>query len=368
MNGSENSMNLSVLFRMHRKLFLTLAVFLLHVESVQAELPTVKRYPLLFSEEQRDKIRGSFPGVASGLALLSNSSSAVRFLAAADNGSCLLHGEAECSPYFLSLKLANESLTVEIMTPIPGLNTNADLEGIALLSSEHVLLSDELHPSLIKLDPFAVEKLWERKPGEAGLPEILSRASENRGFEGLAVKTDDTVVVAVQTTLDLGGDTDSESLVTRIVEYDPEWEQAKMYAVIPELELYNSSADVRISALEVIDGNNFLILERGELANGGYSSRLYLLTNQGATDLSTLPEDRQPEKAKSYTELFQKFGVTPLKKTLLLNLNHLGWEFSKSEGLALMPDRKTIAIVNDADPELNETVELWMVTFPTPFF
>jgi len=40
--------------------------------------------------------------------------------------------------------------------------------------------------------------------------------------------------------------------------------------------------------------------------------------------------------------------VTPLSKTLLLNLNSLGWVAEKAEGIAIV-DERTVALTNDND-------------------
>ena len=49
--------------------------------------------------------------------------------------------------------------------------------------------------------------------------------------------------------------------------------------------------------------------------------------------------------------------IVPAKKELVLDLRAQGWDIEKAEGLALMPDRKTIVVVNDNDFGIDINVE-----------
>ena len=66
---------------------------------------------------------------------------------------------------------------------------------------------------------------------------------------------------------------------------------------------------------------------------------IYEIDLTGAT---VIPDDGQ-------LELGTLKNVKPVSKKLILDMRKAGWKLEKAEGLTLLPDRKTIVVVNDND-------------------
>ncbi len=322
-------------------------IALLSPEPSRAQHPTIEKYEL-----QGEAIH---LGLGSGLAILSEDSSGTVFLSVSDAGA------SDIGPVIGYFELRDNQLSM--LSHKVADDPSLDLEGVApIVESDSVWLVDETGPSLLQLDLSGriAQKL---SPGN-GLPESLSFAQPNRGFEGLCSTPSGALVFALQSTLASKDDQKEDSLLTRIFRFDPEGNEIEVFAYLPELELYESAADVRISGLSCVSENEWLVLERGALANGGYANRVYLLDAAHATELQNQVSQLEPESAADYQELFDEQEIIPLSKRLVINLRQYGWNREKSEGIALSQDRKTLYLTNDPSVGESEPTELWKITFP----
>ena len=104
-----------------------------------------------------------------------------------------------------------------------------DTESIAVDSEGNFWTSDEYGPFIIKFDKNGKE-FQRYEPGN-GLPEILKYRQPNRGFEGLTISPSGKVFAAVQSGLNVNGETDSTAQFTRIVELDPKTGKTRIFRI-----------------------------------------------------------------------------------------------------------------------------------------
>ena len=226
-----------------------------------------------------------------------------------------------------------------------------DPEGIDIDRKDGQLwICDEYGPFIAKLDKKTGREIKKYIPGD-GLPAIVAKRQPNRGFEGLAVTPSNKVMAAVQSILDIDGKVKkSKSSLIRMVELDPATGEYKQFAYPHDVDAYAKSADAKIGDLHAISDSKFLIIEQGSDKNKKMRNVVYLMDVSGATDINgkTLPDGRQLEQAANKAEL-EEIGVKFITKTRLIDLAELGWTPTKAEGVALLEDGQTIAVISDND-------------------
>lgn len=174
-------------------------------------------------------------------------------------------------------------------------------------------------------------------PG-AGLPSILASRVPNRGSEGLTIDERGHIFALIQSPLNVDGKTAKTSKYTRIVELDPVTKETKMYAY-PVDTGYKNTGAAKLGDITSIGHGQFLMIEQGK-QHGVMQNLIYKVDLNGATPVANNGD-------LEYGRLDGK--LVPAKKELVLDLRANGWNIEKAEGLALLPDRRTIAVVNDND-------------------
>lgn len=211
-----------------------------------------------------------------------------------------------------------------------------DPEGIAIDKDGNFWISDEYGPFIIKLDKNGkiLEKL---EPGN-GLPEIVKHRIPNRGIEGLTIDKNGNIYAAVQSTLNVDGKTKDTAIFTRVLKIDPDTKEVKTFAY-PIDKNYKSNSAAKIGDIYAVDENKLLIIEQGK-QKGKMENLIYLVDFSKADDITTLGN-----LESKGNDLKIKLG----EKKLVVDLRKHGWDTEKAEGLTLLPDNKTIAIINDND-------------------
>ena len=211
-----------------------------------------------------------------------------------------------------------------------------DPEGIAIDKDGNFWIADEYGPFIIKVDKNGkiLEKL---EPGN-GLPEIVKYRVPNRGFEGLTIDKNGNIYAAVQSTLNVEGKTKDTAIFTRILKINPDTKEVKTFAY-PIDKNYKSNSAAKIGDIYAIDENKIIIIEQVK-QKGKMENLIYLVYFSKADDITNLGN-----LESKGNDLKINLG----KKKLLVNLREHGWDTEKAEGLTLLPDNKTIAIINDND-------------------
>jgi hypothetical protein len=220
----------------------------------------------------------------------------------------------------------------DLGTDVNGLDT----EGIAIGKDGNLWLCDEYGPFLIKVNPQG--KILKKYGPGMGLPAILAERVPNRGFEGVTVDENGYVYGMVQSPLNVDGKTGKKALYTRIVKLNPETGKVTMYAYPVDTHYKNTGA-AKLGDITSIGDDEFLIIEQGR-QNNKMQNLVYKVSLKNAAPIDENGDMERGILPKNFA---------PASKELVIDLRQHGWNIEKAEGLALLPDRRTIAVVNDND-------------------
>lgn len=211
-----------------------------------------------------------------------------------------------------------------------------DPEGIAVDKNGNFWICDEYGPFILQLDKTG-KILQKFEPGN-GLPEVLKYRVPNRGFEGLTIDENGYVYATVQSTLNIEGKTKDKATFTRVIKLNPQTKEVQTFAY-PLDNGYQKNSAAKIGDICSLGNNKFLIIEQGK-QHGEMQNLIYKVDFSEATDITNL-NNLEGEDLKE--------GVIFGKKELLLNLRNYGWTAEKAEGITLLPNRKTVVVINDND-------------------
>ncbi len=243
-----------------------------------------------------------------------------------------------------------------------------DSEAIAFDRVRNQLwVTDEYGPFLLKIDP-ASGVIQKRYGPGTGLPMLLSKRRANRGMEGMTFDEGSGIIHAfLQSPLTDGNALskvtgESERIerfaaFTRWIAFDPGLEATTaMFAYPLDGADYadGRTGNAKLGDLVALGDGRFIVIEQGAGPDGTVFNKLMLVTTGGASNLlapqfnpetSDLEKSSMggaPENGADWSK------VVPLTKSVLLDLNALGWRAEKAEGLALVDDC-TLAMTNDND-------------------
>lgn len=243
-----------------------------------------------------------------------------------------------------------------------------DSEAIAVDQRRNALwVSDEYGPFLARIDATSGVIQAKYAPG-SGLPAILAKRRANRGMEGMTLDTaSDKVHAFLQSPLSDGSapyavtgkneQVERFARFTRWIEFDPvSGATTRMFAYPLDAKDYadGRTGNAKLGDMVALGNGKFIVIEQGAGANGKVFNRLMLVQIGEASNILASgfnPDTSDLEKSSmsgSAVNGATWAGVVPLKKTLLLDLNAIGWLAEKAEGLALV-DGMTLALTNDND-------------------
>ncbi len=234
-----------------------------------------------------------------------------------------------------------------------------DPEGIDIDRKNGSLwICDEYGPFIANVDAKNGRILKRYMPG-TDLPAVLSTRQPNRGFEGLAVSPSNKVYAMVQSICDTGPMSvkKSNAQFIRLVELDPETGKTRMFAYPHDVDAYKRSKDAKTGDMCALSDTQFLVVEQGKGKDGKMRNLVYRIDISKATDISKMKsaDGNELEEVATREEL-ESFGIDLIQKDQLLDLREMGWMPEKAEGIAVLPDGKTIAISADNDFGLSSKV------------
>ncbi|MFE1745263.1 Calx-beta domain-containing protein [Coleofasciculus sp. H7-2] len=256
--------------------------------------------------------------------------------------------------YTLNIDLSSGSLGTINFTGVTTLKDSggtpfaaniSDTEGIALTSGGNAFISSEGIFSSTNAQPFINQ--FNLTTGNQNLSlsipspkfdvsaDTTQGVRSNKAFESLTITPDQQVLfTATEVALEQDGlaPTGSAGSPSRILRYD-------LLTSNPGAEfLYNTDAGNGISELLALDNNTFLAIDRFVNPFSGGSLRLYQVSLQGATDISSFPT-------------LPGSGITPVKKTLIADFQASNLPLGNFEGMTLGPTlpngKRSLVLVSD---------------------
>ncbi len=262
--------------------------------------------------------------------------------------------------------------------PLENDHFGADMESIVVAPDGTFWMSDEYRPAIyhftadgILIDRFipigtaAAAREEEGTFGSETIPEVYAQRRINRGFEGMALNTDNGRLYAfIQSPLDNPDISDAEaseqglksdqnsrnSQVLRILEFDPATGQTTGEYVY---FLEGSPGVDKIGDAVYAGNGKFYVIERDSGTDPDSKKFIFEVDLTGATnilgtDISTATDRENALEGKTADELLA-LGVNAVTKTKILNLPSIGYlAGDKPEGLALLDDG-SLAVINDND-------------------
>ena len=258
-----------------------------------------------------------------------------------------------------------------------------DPEGIAVDVARNALwVSDEYGPFILRINPNTgvIEKRYQPGVGATDLPAVLAKRRANRGLEGLTLDiatgrlhaflqsplTDGLATATLAgsypgstvCTQDVGNNKRVERFArfTRWVEFDPTTELSRMFAYPLDCKDWadGRTGNAKLGDAVSLGNGKFIVIEQGTAPGGKVINRLMLVevgnaTNIAAATFNPTTSDLEKSSMSGVAVNGASYAsVISLKKTLLFDLNAVGWVAEKAEGLALVDDN-TLALVNDND-------------------
>ncbi|MEM9274619.1 MAG: esterase-like activity of phytase family protein [Cyanobacteria bacterium P01_F01_bin.143] len=253
----------------------------------------------------------------------------------------------------------------------------ADMESIVVAPDGTFWMSDEYRPAIyhftaegILIDRFIPIGTAAAAGTDAGafgtetIPEVYAQRRANRGFEGMALNTDNGLLYAfIQSPIDnpdltnaeaseqgLRSDQNSrDSQVLRILEFDPATGQPTGEYVY---FLEGSAGVDKIGDAVYVGDGKFQVIERDSGTDTDSKKFIFEVDLIGATNiLGTELANATDENALEGQTADQllALGVNAVNKTKILNLPSIGYlAGDKPEGLALLDDG-SLAVINDND-------------------
>jgi hypothetical protein len=272
-------------------------------------------------------------------------------------------GDIAGQPAVFDLKLSKDLAQVVKYMPFSSA-TPIQLEGVVMAEDGTLWLADALTPSIINFDP-QTKKILNSISIAQGLPEILKNARQDRGFSAIEFAAG-RVFIFLESSLDFGEKGKAATFI-RLFVYDPVRNSTKTFAYTIDENLKSKRSEVRILDMTHIEAERFLILEK---APSGEQAIVEIDLGDASNITGKLVNDDELEAVSDRRILFgdrvkNSSGlIKPINKRTFLRLANIGWNSGDVEGLALLPDGKTLAISESGSSK----AKIWLVTLPKSIY
>ena len=243
----------------------------------------------------------------------------------------------------------------------------ADLEGVVIAPDGSYWMVDEYRPAIYNFDSTGklIERFVPSGTGDLGgqaegtygaetLPAEYSTRRSNRGFEAVALDTDENILYAfIQTPLANPNRAASDaSDVIRILGIDPTTgNPVSEYVYLLEDSAVRPGGRVDKIGDAVYAGNGkFYVNERDSEVGANAKKPIFEIDLKGATNVLDTTSLLPGKTLEQHTaDELVSVGINPVNKTKVTNLPSIGYiAGDKTEGLALLPDGR-LAVLNDND-------------------
>jgi hypothetical protein len=238
-----------------------------------------------------------------------------------------------------------------------------DCEAIAVDKKGNFWLAEENGPSVWQLNADGVAQhryspyanLTGAQPEDILIDTCFKYRKNNRGFENMTIAPNGKVYAIIQSPLLYPSKAVGEaSQVHRMIEIDPTTNATRMFVYLNDSVIGTGADQIRLQDwklgdMTAINDSTFLVLEAAARGTTDIK-RMYMININSATVVNSGLYGGMTLEAQKNAPGLASVGVTPVKKTLVMDLLANGWEsaLDKAEGVTIIND-STIAFCNDND-------------------
>lgn len=239
-----------------------------------------------------------------------------------------------------------------------------DSEGICVDNDGNFWISEEGGPTIWKLSPAGIvlkrytpySNPATKQAEDVVIDTVFKYRKNNRGFECLTIAPNGKVYAIIQSPLQFPNTlTGDNTQVHRMIEIDPATNATRVFVYMNDGIIGASGAnqirlrDWKLGDMAAINNNEFLVIEAAARGTSDFK-RVYKINISGATAVTSGLYNGQTVEALATGTALAANTITPVTKTLFMDLLANGWPsvLDKAEGLAIVND-STIAFCNDND-------------------
>lgn len=225
-----------------------------------------------------------------------------------------------------SLNPINPSRTSKgIKTEEKFLFSGVDPEGIAIQDKDYFWVCEEYLPSLLKINS-RTGRIVKRVSPYNTLPKELLKRQPNRGFEAITILDSGEIVVAMQSPY-------KDENVIKVLVYNDATKKSHIFSLEIPRKFRKDYLSYKIGDFSLLEKRKVVYVDNWK---GDKSIRIFTVPE--ASELGSLSQIDIVESEKIYS------------------INQDFWNHKKTEGLAVLPDKKSLLLINDDDFQIEASV------------